>query len=146
MKYKWMLGSLDGAKEDDTTDFHTHSGWITSEKYPDEEYKIVIMIIGRKKPGVEHPPNVSWIVNGRCENEKHNNICNLGYACDACPWNKDKEIKMTDSKTYLVTIENCPAETTPDEIAGYISERMLRITHAWELDPNQKTHFLKVKQ
>ena len=49
MKYSWVLGSLDGAKEDDTTDFHTHSGWITSDKYPDEEYKIVIMIIGRKK-------------------------------------------------------------------------------------------------
>jgi hypothetical protein len=33
--------------------------------------------------------NQVWIVNERCENERHDNICNLGYACDGCPYNKD---------------------------------------------------------
>ena len=31
-----------------------------------------------------------FIVNGKCEN-KGDSICNLGYACDGCPFNKDKE-------------------------------------------------------
>jgi hypothetical protein len=62
-----------------------------------EKYRRLIharagMKIRLKKRGVKRPhPNVSWIVNGRCINETRNNICNLGYACDACPWNKDKE-------------------------------------------------------
>ena len=31
---------------------------------------------------------VPWIKNGKCTN-KGEHICNLGYACDGCPWNKD---------------------------------------------------------
>ena len=29
------------------------------------------------------------IKNNICINERLNNICNLGYACDGCPYNKE---------------------------------------------------------
>jgi len=29
-----------------------------------------------------------WIKDGICINETLKNICNLGYACDGCPYNK----------------------------------------------------------
>jgi hypothetical protein len=32
--------------------------------------------------------DVSWIQNGRCINAGQS-MCNLGYACDGCPYNKD---------------------------------------------------------
>lgn len=32
----------------------------------------------------------SFIVNGVCKKDNQT-FCNLGYACDACPYNKDKE-------------------------------------------------------
>lgn len=32
-----------------------------------------------------------WIIIGKCEKDKIDEkaICDLGYACDACPYNKD---------------------------------------------------------
>ena len=35
-------------------------------------------------------PGVKWVVNGKCIN-KGEVICNLGYACDGCPYNKDEK-------------------------------------------------------
>lgn len=58
----------------------------------------------------------------------------------------DENGNREPDKTFLVTIEDCPAETTPDEVAGYIMDWMLRTVHAWELDPTQKSHFLKVRE
>jgi hypothetical protein len=35
---------------------------------------------------------VSWVVKGVCKKEKlaPNAICNIGYACDGCPYNKKR--------------------------------------------------------
>jgi len=33
--------------------------------------------------------SMAWIKNGKCINVGKY-ICNLGYACDACPYNKEK--------------------------------------------------------
>lgn len=37
--------------------------------------------------------NIHWIVNGECKKEiiSPESICNLGYACDGCPYNKRGE-------------------------------------------------------
>jgi len=37
-------------------------------------------------------PDVPWIKDGKCIN-KGESICNLGLACDGCPWNFDEEEK-----------------------------------------------------
>jgi hypothetical protein len=36
--------------------------------------------------------NNSIVINGICMNDG-NQYCNLGYACDACPYNLDQEIE-----------------------------------------------------
>lgn len=30
---------------------------------------------------------IPWIKDGKCTNDDGRNICNLGYACDGCPYN-----------------------------------------------------------
>ena len=49
MKYKNMLGFLDGITKDDTVCFQTHSGFIQVEDEKNEEYKFVLMLIGKRE-------------------------------------------------------------------------------------------------
>ena len=41
----------------------------------------------------------SFIINGECKN-LNNAMCNLGYACDSCPYNKQKS--PTDTEKMMI--------------------------------------------
>lgn len=48
--------------------------------------------------------HIKWIINGVCRKEElgDDSICNLGYACDGCPYNEDVGINR---KYPLVKVE-----------------------------------------
>lgn len=57
----------------------------------------------------------SFIVNGKCK-KKEEEICNIGYACDACPYNKKLKHKheweefryhKTDKKPFAIKCKIC---------------------------------------
>ena len=55
---------------------------------------LLYLVLKYKKKAQYFPPNntaqAAWIVDDKCiNNGKY--ICNLGYACDACPYNKEKK-------------------------------------------------------
>lgn len=51
-RYKHMQKFIDRNINDDTVvNFNTHSGYLVSDKYPDEKMKIVLMLVGVKEDG-----------------------------------------------------------------------------------------------
>ena len=67
----------------------------------------------------------SFIKNDVCKKDEKE-ICNLGYACDACPYNKRKlkhkhdweEFKRheTDAKPYLIKCKTCKKMSFPNKL------------------------------
>jgi len=47
---------------------------------------------------------MDWIIDGECKKEEisPDAICNLGYACDGCPYNKEA---ILERKYPLVKVE-----------------------------------------
>jgi len=64
---------------------------------------------GTNNPTGDNYPDInnglpSFIVNGICEKDCMT-ICNLGYACDSCPYNRKPEIKRKVNKSPVITTE-----------------------------------------
>lgn len=49
-----------------------------------------------------------WIVDGVCKNNEEY-ICNLGYSCDGCPYNKCEESIGKEIQTAIVKVR-CPTK------------------------------------
>lgn len=77
-------------------------------------------IFGKDDPMGDNFPEMnnglpSFIKNGKCEKDNMTS-CNLGYACDACPYNKEKK-SPTDTERIMI---NALAQ----EIKDYGEERV----------------------
>jgi len=55
-------------------------------------YNFLILICWNHR-GIEE--DLPWIYNGECINDGKY-VCNIGYACDGCPYNKDERIVPTN--------------------------------------------------
>lgn len=78
-----MMYELEAIDDEGDAYLRFDKEWKEDTELPEEEIK------PWDKKRAEQPlvPDVPWIINGKCIN-KGQSICNLGWACDGCPWNK----------------------------------------------------------
>lgn len=77
-----------------------------SSKFSDNRSEVTCKLCQIKNVISSSVPNVPWIKEGKCTNDG-TYICNLGYACDGCPYNVEGTAKAKMPKRKLRTCCAC---------------------------------------